>query len=456
VKVIARDTMPDADGVPYALEKAYFIGCRMLGTVKNPNPLPAFEWQPERDGDLKKTPLNALHRELGANMVDFGGWEMPVKYGGAREEHLAVRQSAGVFDVAHMGIFELSGSGAEAFLNAATTNDVSALEVGKAQYGYLLAPDGACIDDIMLYRLESDRFMMVVNASNNDKDWAWLKALREGRAMIDPDRPWAKAPGRGDVTLRDLRAESAGDERRVDIALQGPNAREVLFKLGASDEAQGTLKDLGWAGIACVEIGDYDLIVTRTGYTGERIAYELFIHPDRAADLFKALVEAGAVPCGLAARDSLRIEAGLPLYGHELDGPLALGPADAGFAGYVKLWKPFFVGKAAYLAHEAGRESEIVRFGVDERGGRPPNQGDPVVDRRGRVVGTVTSCSMDTEGRLIGMAYVKEVHAKTGTSLGVFALGGRPARESKPLHEIGPGDRVTIHQNITVLSRFPK
>ncbi len=202
-------------------------------------------------------------------------------------------------------------------------------------------------------------------------------------------------------------------------------------------------------------LGGYDLIVSRTGYTGERTAFELFVHPDQAAALFKALVDLGAVPCGLAARDSLRIEAGLPLYGHELAGPLNLNPADAGFSNYVRLFKPFFVGKAAYIAHEMERDAEVTRFRLDNQRARPPHQGDPIIDARGRVVGVVTSCSVDAEGYQLGQAYLKQEFCSAGTTLSVFA-GSAQTRPGKALAELAMGDRLPVPEPATVLSRFPK
>jgi glycine hydroxymethyltransferase len=200
-------------------------------------------------------------------------------------------------------------------------------------------------------------------------------------------------------------------------------------------------------------LGGFDLIISRTGYTGERTAYELFVHPDKAPALFQKLVELGAVPCGLAARDSLRTEAGLPLYGHELAGPLGLNPADAGFASFVKLWKPFFIGKAAYIAHELERDAEVVRFRLNSKGVRPPHQGDPLVDQKGRVVGIVTSCSADSEGYQLGQAYVKNEHTDPDTPLAVFS-GGQRSGVSAP-DEVRLGQRLPVPAAVTVLSRFP-
>jgi glycine hydroxymethyltransferase len=201
----------------------------------------------------------------------------------------------------------------------------------------------------------------------------------------------------------------------------------------------------------------YDLYLARTGYTGEPMGFEVFVHPAAAAALWHALLEAGETfglePIGLAARDSLRIEAGLPLYGHELAGPLGLNPADAGFAPYVKLYKPFFIGKAATMAHERKRQARLVRFRFDEPHARMPRQGDVVVSQKGRVAGAVTSCSIDSDGWLTGLAYVQNQYAALGTRLGIFQMDNR-SWTSKPLDELKAGDRIQLHDDITVIRRF--
>ena len=231
--------------------------------------------------------------------------------------------------------------------------------------------------------------------------------------------------------LRDLRDAAAGDERRVDVALQGPESKRILLAMGGSDDDLAAVSALPWAGIAHVNLGGYDLIVSRTGYTGERIAYELFVHPDNAPSLFKQLTDLGAAPCGLAARDSLRIEAGLPLYGQELAGPMGLNPADAGFANYVRLYKPFFIGKAAYIAHERERDAKVTRFRLDHQRSRPPHPGDPLVDERGRVVGIVTSCSVDSEGYQLGQGLPQRgLRPVRHGAVGVRRVGPRASRQA--------------------------
>ena len=184
------------------------------------------------------------------------------------------------------------------------------------------------------------------------------------------------------------------------------------------------------------------------------MAFELFVHPDQAPDLFKQLVDAGAVPCGLAARDSLRTEAGLPLYGHELEGPLTMSPAGAGFSSYVKIWKPFFIGRKAYIDAELKRDAKVVRFRLDNKVARPPHQGDPLVDGKGRVVGIVTSCSIDSEGYQLGQAYVKLDYAKLNTQLGVFSGSSRAKPESAK--DASMGKKLSVPETVTILTRFPK
>jgi glycine hydroxymethyltransferase len=459
---IDGDWMADKTG--FSENKVFYVG---VHNSNDPTPRgkskPYFEWEePAEEPPLQKTSLHAVHLELGAKMVPFAGWEMPVWYTSVSKEHEAVRTGAGLFDVAHMGVFEFSSKGASAalFLNGLTANDIESLKFGlhwgMAHYSYLLDTNGIPIDDIFVYRLDYHTFMVVVNAANNDKDWEWVNGLREGRYAAGSRRDYTTIPGRELTTIRDLRAASSGDARRVDLALQGPKSRDVLLSLGGSDETKEIITRLPWAGVTRAVLGGYDLVVARTGYTGERIAYELFVHPDAAPDLFKDLIERGATPCGLASRDSTRTEAGLPLYGHELAGPLNLGPGDAGFASYVKLWQPFFVGKRKYMEHEATRDSEIVRFRMDDKGVRMPTLGDPVVDRRGRVVGTVTSCAIDSEGYLLGQAYVKLSSAEDGTRLGIFQTGGKATVKAGKDGKLEIGGRVQIPSMATVLSRFPR
>ena len=435
--------------------KPYFIGA---WSRKEPagDALPRFVWQePGDNGTLHKTRLHAVHRALGARMVPFGGWDMPVWYTGNLEEHRAVREAAGLFDVSHMGCWDVRGPEAARFLNLVLVNEIHDLDVGESQYTAFFDVDGTPLDDLLVYRLGAEHYFLVVNAANNDKDWAWINGILNGAVQIDPQRPWVKWAGAG-VTLRDLRDEAAGPDMRAELALQGPRSQAILLALGGSAQDMGSVKRLPWAGITRVTLGGFDLIVSRTGYTGERVAYELFVHPDRLVAFWEALLAAGAPfglkPCGLAARDSLRLEAGLPLYGHEMAGPLNLTMAEAGFGLYAKIRKPFFVGREAFIARDARREGQVIRFGVPEKGPMP-QQGDAVVDDKGKVVGFVTSCAVDTEGQQVGQAFVRDAYTAVDTHLAVLVA---PRREPKPRAQLTLGDRTQLPVNIVVLSRFPK
>jgi glycine hydroxymethyltransferase len=449
---------------PLSSNKPYYIGIDGVANPPTDDALPEFEWSGKEDGSLKRTPLYETHEKLGARMVDFAGWEMPVWYSGLQEEHSAVRTAAGLFDVSHMGVFDFLGPNACGFLDLVTTNDVARLMVGESHYSYLLSPRSEVIDDVMIYRLAEERYLMVVNAANNDKDWEWLNDVNAAEVCIDLKRPWARL---GCATaIRDLRDPQAGDARRVDLALQGPASRRILEALGGDEETLYHLGRLRRTEVMQATLGSpavgsgqgFDLIIARTGYTGESFGYELLVHPDRAPALWDSLMAVGEPfrlrPAGLAARDSLRIEAGLPLYGHELAGPLDLGPGDAGFAGYVKTYKPFFVGWQAFMERERTRDGVVARFRMVERGVRVPQQGDPVVSLKGRVIGKVTSCSTDAEGQLVGQAYLKTEYAEPGTIIALFQTARVWA--SKGRGELEIGDRVQLHDRGVILERFMK
>lgn len=462
--------LPEGPFTPPPSTKPYYVGLSAHRAAEpRGEPLPPFRWEPSEES-LRRTPLYPLHERAGAHFVPFAGWEMPLRYGPVLDEHRAVRGATGLFDVGHMGIFEVSGPHAAAFLDLVTTNDVNRLRPGQSHYSFLLDPEGRVIDDIMVYMRAPGRYMLVVNAANTAKDWAWLNAVNEGRVQIDPDRPWVRSPFRAELV--DVRAPEQEHRWRMDLALQGPRSRDVLLAWldagpggPAADEIRGKL--LNMRRTELIEVrwpwpeapgGVFDLIIARTGYTGEAMGFEIFVHPDWAPLLWELLLRYGATlglrPVGLAARDSLRIEAGLPLYGHELAGPLDIRPDEAGLEGYVKLYKPFFIGRDAFRRHAARRKMAIARFRLAEKGVPVPNQGDRVVDRRGRVIGQVTSCAMDTEGYLVGMALVDQRFAEPGEEIFVFAVARTPSE--KPLEELELGDRVAMATPAKVLDRFPR
>ncbi len=433
--------------------KPYFVG---IGKGSE-RALPEFAWKEAETEEIKRTPLNPLHRDLGAKLIPFAGWEMPVWYTGVMDEHQAVRQAAGLFDVTHMGVYQAEGPDAAVFLDSVCGNDVSSLGVGNSLYTHFLDPDANVIDDLLVYRRAPEKYLIVVNAANDDKNWAWLEGVRRGEVLVDRVRPWSRAYGRG-VTLRNMRDKAAGDAQLADIALQGPSAREILLELGADMENTRKVARLKRTQLCEAVIGGYTMIISRTGYTGERMAFELFVHPDQAAGLFQDLLNVGEPhglkPCGLGARDSLRTEAGLPLYGHEMGGSLNLGVGDAGFGSYVKIYKPWFIGRQVFIEKERARTSEVVRFSFNERGVRMAHLGDPVLDKRGRTIGVVTSCAIDSEGTLTGQAYLDSKQAAVGSELYIYQ--NAPSLKMTPPADLRPGQRTAVPSIATVLRRFPR
>jgi glycine hydroxymethyltransferase len=426
--------------------KPWHIG---VGSADKKEALPSFRWVEPPVGEARFTKLHAAHKAMGAKMVPFAGWDMPVWYTSVVEEHLATRTAAGLFDVSHMGVYEVKGADAASFLDTLCANDVGGLLPGESLYSQFLTPDADVIDDTLVYRRGWDKFLVVVNASNDDKDRTWFESVRDGKVKIDNARPWARTFGY-EAVIRNLRDPKTGRDMRLDIALQGPKSREVLLAMGVDDATRRRILKLKRTELCDGVVGGFDLIVSRTGYTGEKMAFELFVHPERAADFWTAVLKAGEAfgvkAIGLGARDSLRTEAGLPLYGHEMGlgsgkfGEHDLGVAEGGFGSYVKPYKPYFIGRAAYLAREQQRKGVVVRFRFDDQRVRMAHNGDPVMNLAGQRIGWVTSCAVDAERFLTGQAYVELKYALEGTAIGIHqgVVMDRPATAAK------------------VISRFPK
>jgi glycine hydroxymethyltransferase len=463
-----RETGQPVDG---GEEKPWFIGIQMTGSGAAK---PPFKWEepadPSTGSGLKRTKLFDAHKALGGRLVPFAGWEMPVQYTGVKEEHLATRQAAGLFDVSHMGVYEVLGPDAASFLDTVCGNDCGGLGAGESLYSHFLTPDADVIDDTLIYRRGPEKFLVVVNASNDDKDRTWLESVRDGAVKIDNIRSGARTFGY-EAVIRNLRDPKAGDEMRIDIALQGPKSRDILLALGADAETKKRVMSLKRTELCDAVVGGpstgsgepFDLIVSRTGYTGEKMAFELFVHPDRVVDFWNALLKVGepfgVKPIGLGARDSLRTEAGLPLYGHEMGlgsgkGERDLGVAEGGFGSYVKPYKPYFIGREAFMAREKTRKGVVVRFRFTEQGVRMAHNADPVLDKRGKVIGWVTSCSLDSEGYLTGQVYLTLSAAVEGTP--IFIYQGAPKDASKAPSDLGSGDSVKLPGAAVVVSRFPK
>ena len=455
--VIVRESDREYDslveGEPYSKEKPFYLGMR----EEEGEALPDFVWTEPEDTPLRRTALYDLHLELGARMVPFAGWEMPVQYDSVLEEHLAVRENAGLFDVTHMGVFQFEGPDAMAFLDSVAGNNISSLEVGESVYTHFLDPEGNVLDDTLIYRRRDLEYLMVVNASNEPKVWKWLNEVQAGTVKVDNQRPWAKAYGRRTI-LRNLRDPQEGEDQRVDLALQGPRSKEIVLALGFNADDERKINHLRWSELCEVKSGDFDLVVSRTGYTGEKQAFEIFVHPDLAESLFRKLLEVGKQfgikPCGLGARDSLRTEAGLPLYGNEMAGEMNIGVGGSGFGSYVKTNKPWFIGRDAYLAQEQERENVIARFRFSEKRVRKAHYGDPVMDEQGRVIGKVTSCATDSEGYFLGQAFVDKRYAKKGTLVYIYQDVSK--RKGTSLSDLSYGERVALPDTATIIRRFPR
>jgi aminomethyltransferase len=341
-------------------------------------------------------------------MVEFAGWEMPVQYDGVRQEHVAVRTAAGLFDVSHMGEIETRGPRARAFLRRLLTNDIEKIGSGGAQYSLLCREDGGVLDDLFTYRFEaeggSERFLTVVNASNAAGDFDWFRSQAEGEEGVD---------------VVDRSADYAM------LALQGPSAVDLLPPF-LEGEPPGRFR------FAASRVAGAECLVCRTGYTGED-GVELLLSPDDAEEVWGALVEAGATPAGLAARDTLRLEVCYPLYGNDLSPERT--PIEAGLKWACALDKDFVGADRLREQAEAGTAEKLVPFVLTERG--IPRAACPVL-AGGERAGTVTSGSFSPCLEVgIGMAYVRAEHAAPGTEIEIDVRGKRRrARvESKPLYE---------------------
>lgn len=346
----------------------------------------------EAVGSLRRTPLNPVFREMGARLVDFTGWEMPVQFSSLLEEHRAVRSAAGLFDASHMGEIEVSGPDALALVQTVTCNDAGRLRAGGAQYTVLTTERGTCIDDVIVYCRAPDRFMLVPNASNTDKDFAWLVHHAKGDVeVVNASGRWAQ------------------------IAIQGPRAQSILQEVTAVD-----LGSIRYFNFAEGEVRrGAPALISRTGYTGED-GFEIYLAPEDAPDFYRTLLRVGQgkkmLPCGLGARDTLRLEARMMLYGNDIDETTTV--LEAGLRGIVRLDKGEFIGRAALQRQEReGVRRILIGFEMIDR--RIARHGH-TVRHDGRDIGRVTSGTFAPHLRKnIGLAYVPAHLAVEGTRLSV-------------------------------------
>ena len=351
---------------------------------------------------LRRTPLYDAHAAAGAKLVDFAGWQMPVQYEGVRQEHVAVRTGCGVFDVSHMGEIETAGPQAEALLQRLLSNDVSKLDVGGAQYSVLCRPDGGILDDLFTYRLADDRYLTVTNAANHERDLEWFQA---------------HAP-EFDAEIHD-----ALDDYAM-LAVQGPEARGIVSR-HVSDELPARMHT------ARVGLGVAEGLVCGTGYTGED-GVEILVEPGAAFDLWGRLVDAGATPAGLGARDTLRLEVCFHLYGNDMDE--SRNAIEAGLGWCCKEETAFIGSEAVAAARADGTEEKLAPFVLTGPG--IPRQGNPVLGD-GEPAGVVTSGTLSPCLEAgIGMGYVRADLAEPGTEISIDVRGRRrPARvEKRPLY----------------------
>ncbi|MDE2799897.1 MAG: glycine cleavage system aminomethyltransferase GcvT [Gemmatimonadota bacterium] len=342
--------------------------------------------------NLKKTPLNEIHHKTNARMVPFGGWEMPVQYAGIVAEHQAVRSHAGLFDVSHMGEFEFKGKGAKKLVQFLTANDIDRIGIGRGQYSLFLNKNGGAIDDIIVYRLGKTTYLVVVNAANVDKDWKHVQAVAK--------------------SFDNVQVANRSEEFAL-LALQGPKAEAVL-----SPTANRNLSEIGFFRIRKAELAGIPVHIARTGYTGEGMnGFEIFTRTEDAAAIWNALIASPDVsPAGLGARDTLRIEASLPLYGQELNE--ATTPLEAGLDMFVSQAGGFSGADALERQRADGLTKTLVMIEMIDRG--IPRLGYKILDGSGNSIGEVTSgTTAPYLKKNIAMGYVPPDHSEIGTELAI-------------------------------------
>jgi aminomethyltransferase len=360
---------------------------------------------------LRKTPLNAMHRRLGAKMVDFGGWDMPVEYSGLIAEHMAVRTGVGVFDVSHMGDIQLRGPGSLDAVQHISMNDAGRLLTGQAQYSALLYPQGTFVDDVIVHKFSDNDYLLVINAGTREKDVNWVRSQA----------------GRFDCHVSDY------SDYYTQLAIQGPRAEETLQKLTNADLSKVKFYWFTW-GTVC---GLPNTLIARTGYTGED-GFEIYTPSDEATservwnEVIEAGREFGIVPCGLGARNTLRLEAALSLYGHEISD--SINVFEAGLDRFCKLEKGPFIGSEALLSVQAGGgpEKRLVGLEMIERG--IARDGYRVLDLQGSAIGIVTSGSpAPFLKKNIALAYVPRALAEPGNEVAVEIRNCRVKARVVPL-----------------------
>lgn len=395
---------------------------------------------------LKKTILNQAHKDMGAKMALFAGWEMPIHYpAGIFAEHRATRVAASLFDVTHMSIFEFFGPCAAAFLEGLLAGRAEGLAVGRAAYNCLLSPQGEAIDDVFLYRPEPERYLLVVNAANARADWDWIAAAQSGKPPVDPEDPARRLPS--PVGVRDLR--EAGEDSLVLLAFQGPRSRDILAAL-ADEEGRRIIGAMKRNDLRSARLMGKDVLLAGTGYTGEEKGFEIFLHPRDLPALWDALLETGkphgVLAAGLGARDAARLEAGFPLFGHELEGEDRATLHEVGYGWVIKESKPWFVGKEAYFRRVARGRRKLVR--LSGRGAKSAREGHRILYDDGRGAGAITSFAFLDEAKNFMVLALVDVDFPDEP--------GRSVRAARIKRDPIPGEDLSGRSVELILqSRFP-
>ena len=413
------------------------------------------------DSTALKSALYDKHVQLADphKIVPFAGYLMPLWYTTISDEHAAVREKCGMFDCTHMGVLAFKGPNAIAYLNGTCPNDVTKLSDGQAQYSFFLNDAGDVLDDIIIYRRSEENIMVVVNAANEAKIKAHLKDLAAGNVVIDSEDSGRTLCGVPEIVdLRD--SDIAGDDARVDLALQGPTSINTIDALLENEDDKTKLAQLKGFWFFETTIQGMSVIVSRTGYTGAKMGFELFVHPDSVGKLFNAILlegaEFGATPCGLGSRDSLRIEAGLPLYGHELAGDRNISPFEAGYGWAVKTQKEFFIGHRAIRNNKENFNMQLVRIAIEgKKGVRPVREHDALL-KDGKCVGWILS-SAKSGATQIALCYVQKDSLQPEEIIGMYYMARSPRHVAQ-----GKVEKAHLNQALegdieaTVLSRFEK
>jgi glycine hydroxymethyltransferase len=420
--------------------------------------LPEFKVSAE-ESEIMCSLLAEKQAQLGAEMKVFDGWEMPSGFTSIEEEFTAVRDSAGLIDLSLKSVFQVEGPDALSFLDCIAANDISQVSLGATVYTHLLDPDADVIDDVIIIHRDEDKFILIGNALNELKTWLWMNDVQRGQVLTDRKRPWVRSFGKH-VNLKNL--HDLDEEMVFLLSVQGPESQKILRKGVHSEGDLKKLHNMNKGAMRDLVLFGKNILVTRTGFTGEKLGFDLLVHAEHIGDIYNSLLDRGAEygikPVGMLALDNLRIEAGLPLYGHEFGfgsgrlGASDLGPGEAGFSRSVKTYKPWFIGRRPFIEKEKSREHEVVRFKVIAGVSGGLSQGNSVLSENGQIIGWVTSIGKKRDDDYIGQALVHKSSKQPGNRVYVYKQTDVTAVESGESMRLGDIEPITVEAEI--ISRF--